>query len=69
MTADAAYAGTGSTPLAGEPDQVWDAVLVVRYPSREAFCQLLDDPDFASLGEVRSRTLEATVLLATEPWT
>jgi uncharacterized protein (DUF1330 family) len=62
------YAGTGSTVLAAVPDQNWDAVLVVRYPSRDAFRRMLEDPEFAGLIEVRARTLDATLLQATVPW-
>ena len=31
------YFGDGSTALVAEPGQEWDAVVLVRYPSREAF--------------------------------
>lgn len=62
------YAGNGSTVLAAVPAQIWDAVLIVRYPSRDAFRQMLEDPEFAGLSEVRGRTLDATLLQATVPW-
>jgi uncharacterized protein (DUF1330 family) len=62
------YAGNGSTVLAAVPDQNWDAVLIVRYPSRDAFRRMLADPDFAGLNEVRAATLDATLLQATVPW-
>ena len=39
------YFGDGSTVLAAEPGQEWDAVMLVRYPSREAFSRMVADPD------------------------
>lgn len=35
--AEVVYAGNGGTPLVAEEGQDWDAVLLVRYPSRRAF--------------------------------
>jgi uncharacterized protein (DUF1330 family) len=66
--AEVLYAGAGSTPLVAEPDQAWDAVLLVRYPSRGAFRQMLDDPDFEAMADLRQRTLSHAVLQATTPW-
>ena len=40
------YAGDGSTALVAEHGQAWGAVLLVRYPSREAFSQMVADPEY-----------------------
>ena len=62
------YAGDGSTALVAEPGQEWDAVLVVRYPSRAAFGQMVADPEYQQVTELRTRALSEAVLEATIPW-
>jgi len=44
--AEVLYAGDGSTTLVAESGQDWDAVLLVRYPSREAFSAMVADPEY-----------------------
>lgn len=61
------YAGTCSTALvAGE--EAWDAILVVRYPSRAAFLAMVADPAYQEITHLRTAGLEAAVLQATTPW-
>jgi uncharacterized protein (DUF1330 family) len=62
------YAGDGSTPLVAESGQAWDAVLLVRYPSREAFSRMVADPEYQRVTGLRTRALTAAVLQATVPW-
>jgi uncharacterized protein (DUF1330 family) len=62
------YAGDGSTALVAEDGQAWDAVLVVRYPSRAAFCQMVADADYQKVTHFRTEALEEAVLQATTPW-
>ena len=62
------YAGDGSTALVAEVGQAWDAVLLVRYPSREAFCRMVADPDYQQFTHFRTEALEEAVLQATIPW-
>lgn len=62
------YAGACSTLLVGAEAHRWDAVLVVRYPSRTAFAQMVSDPDYLKVSELRTSALEAAVLEATTPW-
>ena len=62
------YAGNGSTPLVADSGQEWDAVLVVRYPSREAFSRMVADPEYQQVTELRTRALTEAVLQATVPW-
>ena len=62
------YAGDGSTALVAEDGQAWDAVLVVRYPSRAAFAQMVADPDYQKVTHLRTEALEEAVLQATVPW-
>lgn len=62
------YAGDGSTVLVAEAGQAWDAVLVVRYPSREAFSRMVADPEYQQFTHFRTEALEEAVLQATVPW-
>ena len=60
--AEIVYAGDGSTPLAAEPGQDWDAVALVRYPNRRAFADLVADPDYQKADPVRISALLEAVL-------
>lgn len=62
------YAGDGSTALVAEPGQTWDAVLLVRYPSRAAFLQMVSDPGYQRISHLRTAALQEAVLQATSPW-
>lgn len=61
------YSGQGSTALVAEDGQAWDAVLLVRYPSREAFSRMLADPGYREITELRRQALTEAVLQATVP--
>ncbi|MBQ0878276.1 MULTISPECIES: DUF1330 domain-containing protein [Streptomyces] len=63
------YAGDGDTPLVAAHAQAWDAVLLVRYPSREAFSRMVADPGYREITPLRTRALDETVLQPTTPWT
>ena len=63
------YAGDGSAPLVGEPGQSWDAVLLVRYPSRRAFGRMVADPEYRKVTDLRSAALAEAVLQPTQSWT
>ena len=62
------YAGDGSTALVAEDGQAWDSVLLVRYPSRDAFSRMVADPEYQQVTELRTRALSEAVLQATVPW-
>jgi uncharacterized protein (DUF1330 family) len=62
------YAGEGSTALVAESGQDWDAVLLVRYPTRQAFSAMVADPEYQQVTELRTRALTEAVLQATRPW-
>src|SRR5689334_3303223 len=55
------YAGDCSTALVAGSDE-WDAVLLMRYPSREAFSRMVADPGYQEITHLRSDALEAAVL-------
>jgi uncharacterized protein (DUF1330 family) len=63
------YAGDGSTSLVAETGQDWDAVLLVRYPSRTAFSEMVADPEYQQVTALRTEALHEAVLQATVPWT
>ena len=62
------YAGDGSTALVADSGQEWDAVLLVRYPSREAFSRMVADPEYQQVTGLRTRALTEAVLQATVAW-
>jgi uncharacterized protein (DUF1330 family) len=62
------YAGSGSTALVAEAGQAWDAVLLVRYPSRQAFLDMVADPDYQQVTHLRTEALTEAVLQATGAW-
>ena len=61
------YAGDGATPLVAEQGQDWDAVLIVRYPSREAFSRMVADPEYQQFTHFRTEALTEAVLQPTIP--
>ena len=66
--AEVVYVGDGSTALVAEAGQSWDAVLLVRYPSRQAFSDMVRDPEYAKGTSLRTEALEEAVLQATSEW-
>ncbi len=62
------YAGSGSTPLVAEQGQDWDAVLLVRYPDREAFSRMVADPEYQQVTRLRTQALTEAVLQPTTAW-
>ena len=62
------YAGAGSTTLVAEDGQDWDAVLLVRYPSRQAFSAMVADPQYQEVTGLRTGALTEAVLQATTAW-
>jgi uncharacterized protein (DUF1330 family) len=44
--AEVVYVGNGLPALSAEPGQAWDAVALVRYPSRQAFADTAMDADY-----------------------
>lgn len=61
------YYGEGGVPLVAEAGQDWDAVLLVRYPSRRTFSKMLRDPDYQAGSHLRTDAVAEAVLQPTEP--
>ncbi|MEI4273429.1 DUF1330 domain-containing protein [Klenkia sp. LSe6-5] len=66
-SAEIVYVGDGGTPLVAEEGQDWDVVLLVRYPSREAFSRMVADPEYQQVTHLRSQALTEAVLQPTTP--
>ncbi len=68
LGAEVLYVGDGSTALVAEDGQAWDCVLLVRYPSRQAFSDMVRDPAYQTGSHLRTEALSEAVLQATVPW-
>jgi uncharacterized protein (DUF1330 family) len=66
--AEVLYVGDCSTTLVAPAIWNWDAVLIVRYPSRQAFSAMVRDPAYQSVTRLRTEALKEAVLQATVPW-
>ncbi len=63
------YAGSVDMTFIGDPEvDAWDKVLLVQYPSRQAFRDMVTKPEYAGLSALREAAVEKTVLLAVHKW-
>jgi uncharacterized protein (DUF1330 family) len=62
------YAGDCGLALVAPASHEWDTVLLVRYPSPQAFLEMVSNPDYLKVTEIRTRALDAAVLQVTTPW-
>lgn len=65
--AEMVYLGDTSTTLVAPESHDWDAVLLVRYPSRRAFSAMVADPEYQEITSLRTAALSEAVLQATVP--
>jgi len=68
LGAQVLYAGECVKPLVAGEGQAWDAVVVVRYPSRSAYVQMLGDPGFRAIADLRRAALREAVYLPMDDW-
>lgn len=61
------YFGKANELLNGA--ETWDVVMLVQYPSRKAFLEMANNPDYLKVHEYRAEALERAVLYATDPAT
>jgi uncharacterized protein (DUF1330 family) len=59
------YGGKATELLVG--DETWDAILLVEYPSRKVFVEMVNNPEYLKVQVDREQGLERTVLYATSP--
>ncbi len=60
--AEILFAGDGETALAAETGQAWDAVALVRYPTRRAFAEMIAEPEYHAADSLRMSALVEAVL-------
>ena len=69
LGASIVYLGDCLTSLVERPEGFdWDAILLVRYPSRQAFSSMVANPKYQEITHMRTESLEEAVLQATIPW-
>ncbi|MEU0795261.1 DUF1330 domain-containing protein [Amycolatopsis sp. NPDC005961] len=61
------YLGDAGRALVAEDGQAWDMVVLVRYPSRQAFADMIGDPEYQAVSHFRSEALVESVLQPTTP--
>ncbi|WP_048155401.1 DUF1330 domain-containing protein [Methanosarcina sp. Kolksee] len=59
------YSGKAAELLVG--DDTWDAIILVEYPSRKVFVEMVNNPEYLKVQVDREQGLERTVLYATSP--
>jgi uncharacterized protein (DUF1330 family) len=57
------YNGKTTELLVG--DETWDAIILVEYPSRKVFVEMVSSPEYQKVHVDREQGLERTVLYAT----
>jgi uncharacterized protein (DUF1330 family) len=62
------YLGDCGVPLVAPDGHDWDAVLLVRYPSRRAFSQMVANSAYQEITHLRTEALQAAVLQPTHAW-
>jgi uncharacterized protein (DUF1330 family) len=63
------YAGEAPTIVIGDGERPgWDAILIVEYPSPQAFIDMVTDADYLKVHEHRIAALEHGDLIATSTW-
>jgi uncharacterized protein (DUF1330 family) len=63
------YAGTAPAFVIGDGERPWwDAILVVEYPTPQAFIDMVTTPEYAKVHEHRAAALERGDLIATTTW-
>jgi uncharacterized protein (DUF1330 family) len=61
------WAGRAEQVLIGDPAEPWDTVLLVQYPSRAAFIEMVSTPEYEQAHEHREAGLERTIVIACNP--
>ncbi|WP_148863591.1 DUF1330 domain-containing protein [Marinobacter fonticola] len=61
------WVGEAMTNVIAPEDEVWHEVLLVRYPSAEAFLAMTGDPEYQAVVHHRTAALADSRLIATRP--
>jgi uncharacterized protein (DUF1330 family) len=59
------YMGVPGPPLLGE--EGWDLVVLVEYPTRKAFLEMVQSPEYTAIGHLRTEALVAGELHPMDP--
>ena len=62
------YAGSCIEPLLAPRGQGWDGVVIVRYPSRAAYVQFHQSPEYRAIVHLRGEALRESMLLPMDDW-
>ncbi len=62
------YAGSCAEPLLAPAGQGWDGVVVVRYPSRTAYVQFHQSPEYRAVEHLRAQALREAMMLPMDDW-
>lgn len=63
------YAGTAPAFVIGDGERPWwDAILIVEYPTPQAFIDMVSTPEYAKVHEHRAAGLDRGDLIATSAW-
>ena len=62
------YAGECAEPLLAGDGQAWDAIVLVRYPNREAYAGMQADPGYLAIAQLRRAALSEAMLLPMDDW-
>jgi len=65
VKAELLYFGDAITPLVPNDGVQWDAVVLVKYPSRSAFLEMVMDPEYQKITHIRTEALAEAVLQPT----
>ena len=63
------FSGAARHLVLGEVEGLWDEVMVVEFPSKEAFVEIISSPEIAESGVHRRAGLAGQLLIATVPQT
>lgn len=63
--AEVMYLGSVCGSIIGPTDETWDEVLLVRYPSIQAFIGMVESPEYKAVVKYRTAALEDSRLIAT----
>jgi|SRR5207253_3811350 len=62
------YAGECTQQLLAAEGQAWDAIVLVRYPSRAAYVEMQADPGYQAIGHLRRAAVREAMLLPMDDW-
>lgn len=66
--AEVLYFGEGETSLVQSSGCQWDAVMLIKYPSRQAFLEMVGDAEYQKVTKLRTAALVDAVLQPTLPF-